>query len=263
MRVTIPAGAYLIIEDDEGRAAKKAVMGCEGVEGVRAAVLSDDGSVLFTSVLSCEEKEASMVMVRGRAFSTLVMRLNDLVLKGEGLAATPAPTALGRVRRFEYQHLAHVLGFALARSRGEGIENAWREYPGHAVEHAPKALLEKVGGVEEVLWGVALGGQADIEEFVSGLALGMGDAVARIGVSDGALQALTLALRRGGVRHSIGEGGVVIESVMDALISYREEGGVWVEPFEPREKVGKRAIVLVTDSRHPMIVGYIGWYLAK
>ena len=262
MRVTLPAGAYLIVEDSEGRASKTSIKGCEGVVGVKAAALMDDGSVTYAPVTACEEREALMREVRGKAFSTLVAGERGLAQVGEGSVATPAPTSLGRVRRFEHQHLGHILGFALSRSGGD-VESVWGEYPGDALRHAPLALLKKVGGVEEVLWGVALGGQADVEEFVSGLALGMGGGEARIRLGRGALQALTLALRRGGVRHVVSEGVVVIGSVMDVLVPYREPGGRWVEPVEFGGDVTHAAVTVEIGSQYPLIVGYLGWYLAK
>lgn len=262
MVATIPVGAYLIVLDDEGRAAKAVVSGCGDIEGRPVAVLASDGSVRYEEVRACEEVEAVMREVRGEAFEALEPEGGGLLTR-DGKAVTPAPTSLGRVRRFEHQHLAHVLGFALGRSGGDGLEDAWGEYPGDAVRHAPKALLRKVGGVGAVLWGVALGGQADVEEFISGLVLGMGRGGARVRLERDALQALTLVLRRGGVRHRIIDGEVVIGSVIDALVPHREAGNVWFEPIEYGGEGSGSGVAITAGFGDPLIVGFVGWYLVK
>lgn len=262
MMLVLPTSTYLVARGEEGYATKLLLSSCEGVPRKEIAYMKD-GDVEYAPIMRCEESSANFKVVKGRAFSALISKESGLVLTDDGSAVTPAPVSLGRVRRFEHQHLAHVLGFALARSGGGDIEGAWIKYPGDAVKHAPVALLEEVGGVEEVLWGIALGGSADVEGFVSGLAIGMGGTGVRIRLDRGALQALTLILRRGGVKHRVVEGEVIIESVMDVLIPYRGAGGRWVEPVEHGDGVMHGSIMLEVATDHPLIVGYVGWYLAK
>jgi len=261
--LALPKGTYLIISNG-GYPAKAIVNGCTSVEGLEAAHVRE-GSVEYSPITRCEEATAEFINVSGEAFTAPVRGVEDLVLSAEGFATTPALPRLGRVRRFEHQHLTHLLGFALARSGGEGVEDVWGEYPGDAKRHAPIKLLERVGGVGAALWGVALGGSADVEEFVSGLALGMGSSGTRIRLDRDSAQALTLILRRGGVRHKVDGEEVVIRSVMDVLVPHREGWGVWREPIKVRasERVVLDAVLIETGSSSPLLAGYVGWYLLK
>lgn len=257
----LPKGSYVIVSDG-GYPSRAVLTGCSALEGAEVAHLRG-GSVEYAPVTGCGELSTDLAMVSGKAFEAPVRGLGDLPLTGGGEALTPAPERLGRVRRYGHQHFAHILGYALARSGGEGVEEVWSQYPGDAKKHAPLYLLKAVGGVEGILWGVALGGAADVEEFVSGLAMGAGPSGTRIRLGRDALQALTLALRRGGVRHELRGGEVVIRSPNDILIPHREGGCVWREPVEVGGRERLEALAIRTGGAGALVAGYLGWYLLR
>lgn len=259
MRVALPIGTYLVSREGEYET-RLVVEGCKGLEGKEAAFMGGAG-LEYTRIIACEPLTTRFKLVKGEAFSALIEDESDLVWAGDGRAVTPTLQTLGKVRRFEYQHLAHILAFALARSGGEGIEEVWDKFPGDATKHAPIALLRKVGGVAEVLWGVALGSSVDVVVFLSGLARGMDKDGARIRLDRESLQAFTFILRRGGVRHFIEVNDVVIRSVMDVLAPHKDNELGWVEQVRVGGEEVREAVLVEVEGHHPIIAGYVGWYL--